>query len=312
MCTISFPVVKKVFLSRVLPHLVNALAAVEKNPTAVKSGFRRAGIYPPDPDAINYNACAPSKKFGGELGGGELGEGELGEGELGEGELGEQARGGYTSGNLDGEGSDSVEATGAQKIDLNINLNLAARKRKYDNYRLSVLDADEERQFCELYEEGYRDSTEELFVAYSLLRSKAEVGAFSAAQDAVSRLLPTSFPTSKRKKTSRLPDGRDRYDPSGEAWRKRREEEANKKEEKAEKEEEKRRQAADRAEAAALKKEQQQMKKAEKEEAKRRKAADRAQATALKKELRKGSGRKRSLVDTLDTLEQLATSRIKV
>ena len=255
---------KKVFLYRVLPHLVNALAAVEKNPTAVKSGFRRAGIYPPDPDAINYNACAPSKKFGGELGGGELGGDELGGdevggGELGGGEVGEQARGGYTGG-YTGEGSDGVEAS-SQKIDLNINLNLAARKRKYDNYRLSVLDADEEKQFSELYEEGYRDSTEELFVAYSLLRSKAEGSAFSAAQDAVLRLLPTSFPASKRKKTSRLPNGRDRYDPSGEAWRKKREEEAEKKEQKAEKEEEKRRQAADRAQAAALKREQQQRKK---------------------------------------------------
>ena len=54
---------KTVFSCRALPHLVHALAALEKNLTAVKNGFKRAGIYPPDPDAINYDACAPSKKF---------------------------------------------------------------------------------------------------------------------------------------------------------------------------------------------------------------------------------------------------------
>ena len=144
-------------------------------------------------------------------------------------------------------------------------MNLAARKRKYDIFRLSVLDANEERQFSDLYEEGYRESTEGLFVAYSLLRSKADVDHFSAARDAVSRLVPTSFPASKRKKTSKLPAGRDRYDPSGEAWRKKREEEEKKKEEKAEKEQEKKRQAAERRQAATLKKVQQERKKTERE-----------------------------------------------
>ena len=56
---------KTVFSCRALPHLVHALAALEKNLTAVKNGFKRAGIYPPDPDAINYDACAPSKKGAG-------------------------------------------------------------------------------------------------------------------------------------------------------------------------------------------------------------------------------------------------------
>ena len=158
----------------------------------------------------------------------------------------------------------SVEAS-AQKVNLNCDLNLAARKRKYDIFRLSVLDANEERQFSDLYEEGYRESTEGLFVAYSLLRSKADVDHFSAARDAVSRLVPTSFPASKRKKTSKLPAGRDRYDPSGEAWRKKREEEEKKKEEKAEKEQEKKRQAAERRQAATLKKVQQERKKTERE-----------------------------------------------
>ena len=128
-----------------------------------------------------------------------------------------------------------------------------------------MLDANEERQFSDLYEEGYRESTEGLFVAYSLLRSKADVDHFSAARDAVSRLVPTSFPASKRKKTSKLPAGRDRYDPSGEAWRKKREEEEKKKEEKAEKEQEKKRQAAERRQAATLKKVQQERKKTERE-----------------------------------------------
>ena len=277
---------------------------MEKNPTGIKNGFRRAGIYPTNPDAINYKACDPSKKFRSESGGGDN-TGELGEqlagGITGQGsvcldagysgggdhagELVEQLGGGIT-----GQGSVSVDAP-TNKIDININLSLAARKRKFDSFRLSVLDADQESHFNQLYEEGHRDSTETLFVAYSILRSKAEVDSFTAAQDAVSRMLPTSFTASRGKKAPRLPPGEDRYDPSGEAWRKKREEEAKKKEEKAAQQEEKRRRAAERAAQAAIRKENQQKEKTrkikertEQEEEKKRRATERASEAALKKE----------------------------
>ena len=52
------------FYCRALPHLVSTLADLEKKPAVIKNGFRKAGIYPPNPEAINYSACAPSKKFG--------------------------------------------------------------------------------------------------------------------------------------------------------------------------------------------------------------------------------------------------------
>ena len=54
----------EIFYCRALPHLVSTLADLEKKPAVIKNGFRKAGIYPPNPEAINYSACAPSKKFG--------------------------------------------------------------------------------------------------------------------------------------------------------------------------------------------------------------------------------------------------------
>ena len=97
---------KTVFSCRALPHLVHALAALEKNPTAVKNGFKRAGIYPPDPDAINYDACAPSKKFEDGVQPSEDAEvADAGDEELGE------VGGGCTGGDLDEEGSEGVDST---------------------------------------------------------------------------------------------------------------------------------------------------------------------------------------------------------
>ena len=54
----------EILYRRALPHLVSTLADLEKKPAVIKNGFRKAGIYPPNPEAINYSACAPSKKFG--------------------------------------------------------------------------------------------------------------------------------------------------------------------------------------------------------------------------------------------------------
>ena len=239
----------EIFYRRALPHLVSTLADLEKKPAVIKNGFRKAGIYPPNPEAINYSACAPSKKFGTAE--------SAGQGE----DEGNLVTGGCAVGEVVKEAGNALEAPARLAV-INFNLGLAERKRKFEAFRHSVLSAEEERECETLYEEGYRQSEEKLFEAYSYLRTKAEVNSTSAAQEAVSRLLPTSFSASKKKKTSRLPDGRDRYDPQGESWRRQGEEATRMADEKNEKAEEKRRKAEEKLQAAAARKEELERKRA--------------------------------------------------
>ena len=238
------------FYCRALPHLVSTLADLEKKPAVIKNGFRKAGIYPPNPEAINYSACAPSKKFG-----------RVEAAEQGE-EEGNPVSGGCAVGEVVEQAGDALEAPAREAV-INFNLGLTDRKRKFEAFRHSVLSAEEERECKTWYDEGYRQSGEKLFVAYSDLRTQAEVDSTSAAQEAVSRLLPTSFSASKKKKTSRLPQGRDRYDPQGDSWRRQGEEAARKADEKNKKAEEKRRKAEERLQAAAARKEELERKRAE-------------------------------------------------
>ena len=220
----------------VLPILVEVLEQMETAPNVIKSGFRASGIYPTNMSAIKYPTKqqeASAREDGGcdEREGGDKREGDV-----------EQLATIVEAGGGSVDSEDGGRAGDQPPLSINLQLRLAARKRKFDQFRIAVLDEEEEVKFSQLYEDGHRKSDEPLFNAYVILRGTSDIGSISAARSAVSQFLPgpDDAEPKNRSKRSKLPEGRDRYDPNGEAWKAKEAEEAGKIEEKRAMEEEKR------------------------------------------------------------------------
>ena len=280
------------------------------SPGSIRSGFRKAGIFPPNIGAVDYSKFPqgdastaeqsqevdePTQVSGERsqeqsqaavLLQHEQGEEECASQQVEERESGEdmekQAGGRQVEAGGNGRNAEQFEVaegsgviTNKASVNLSLNFGVAERKRLFQVLRCGMLNTELEEQFDELYSEGYRTSNEVLFQAYCLFREKAEVNVPTATRDVLARFMPqwSNGPAAKRK-NSILPKGKDRYNANGQAWQKKLADDAAKADAKRKRQEELRQEKQRRALEQAEKKEEEKQRRAEKKEEDQRRRAE--------------------------------------
>ena len=322
---------------RILPLLVACLAKLESNPGSIRSGFRKAGIFPPNIGAVDYSKFPqgdastaeqsqevdePTQVSGEQsqeqsqaavLLQHEQGEEECASQQVEERESGEdmekQAGGRRVEAGGNGRNAEQFEVaegsgviTNKASVNLNLNFGVAERKRLFQVLRCGMLNTELEEQFDELYSEGYRTSNEVLFQAYCLFREKAEVDVPTATCDVLARFMPqwSNGPAAKRK-NSILPKGKDRYNANGQAWQKKLADDAAKADAKRKRQEElrqeKQRRALERAEKEE-EKQRQALARAEKKEEEEQRRAEKKEEDQRRRAEKEEEKQRRALVPT--------------